>query len=913
MVKKIKIPFKFFLLLFLIISYPAKSLSDINTTLNSITTINYDNLQSFNSNVINNSAASGIFGVMPSSQLATDIFNKTQQFYDARSDQSYQYLTLLEDMLYKAKNLYCFTVLSTRGTTIGSWYSTVSSEIQLYANFPNFLKNSCTTALNLTTNVVSVDSYNKKYYQDYPSTSDSIYSRIYSFCYNLNTNLQDNINFLQDLLNLLNAATGKKFFTTTQQNFITSSISSVSSEKSKLDSSLTDFKNKLSTYKDNPAGLYTYVIQNSLFSSRPYLQNYPSAENSIYTILKNLYENRESKQLADKNFLMNFRQAIDAAKTKAFLTDAQKQEISAWASNVFTEETDLNDFPAALTTARSSLTSFQTFIEKTSYNKAYFQNYPTSTNNIYAIIKGVYGMVFLQNPKQQSDLTIVKNLLTSAYNKNFLTPAQNADIATCLTSVNIELSKFATTPTFTFNPSTYGQDSVVFNSANWVAPAGSEGNFAIKFKARGKSDIYILLSPTPNISLYNAYNLNIGGNNNTSTSVRNFTTNAGITIGSAVSSSNALITGGLPGDGSTWDDYWVKIENNEKLSFGKSAIIGTNQAATWNFSTSISINGLSYVYIKLLQNVKYVGLGGYNKVIEFAGIEIEPLPSDVVKRDASGEGAVASTQDANSSVKNNFATDLANAITIDKLLTIINNSGYNQTYLQNYPSTTNSIYTKLKAFFDNRLVNYWNDTNPLKTLPSTITALQNLIDLAKTKNFLTGSNITEGQKKDLAAWSSILTSEKNLLSSFDDVFTNASTMNGLQDVIQNQTFNNMIFVNYPSATNSIFTKLQNFATSRTLASNNNTTYYTNLKNLLMKAKDKNFFSDEQTSIISGLISTVGTELNKMINQPKPRSLLSSPQKQQSISESSQRRGRGAAIKSKDISQSNRQSQLKKIN
>ena len=926
MVKKTAIFFKLFLFLCLTFLSPnysfAMSTTSIQNALNAITTINESNLNTFNNNVIK---GSNVSFVLPNSTLASDIFNKTKAFYDARSDQSVSYLSSLKDMLWAAKSLSCFNVFGgSFGSTIGGWHSTVVSEIGLYSNFSNFLKNSCTTPKSFLTNVVSVDSYNKKYYQDYPSTSDSIYSRIYWYCNNIDANLESNLDFLQDLLNILNAANGKKFLIIQQQNSITSSITNVSSQKSKLDGYLLDFKTKLITYQDDPAGLNAYVILNNTFS-RKYLQNYPK-DGSLYIVLSNLYTNRETKFLAKTTiaesirFLTNLQIALSYAKTKLSLTAAQQTDVGNWATIVDQEIKLINNFNSNFsnTTTVSQLTAFISM-----YNRSYFQNAPSTTNSIYTKIQNLFN----QRPtattqpdptKLKTDITALQSLLVAAQNKNFLNTTQTTDINSWHTVVTSELNNIvipiagsgslpvsggaaSITPSFTFDPSRYGRDAIVYNATTWVAPARSEGNFTVKFKARGQKDLYVQLSPSPSAMAGKVYNINIGGDNNTTTWVRNDTTGAGTIIGNKVTNSSALITGGLPGDGSTWDDYSIKIVNNDIISLCKGPIIGANKAVEWFIPPIILIPTLptpKIIEVRLSQNVKYVGFGGYSSVIQFANIQI--VPNDQVI-----------------AIKSSFATDLGNATTIDGLLAIINNSDYNQTYLQNYPdSVSNSIYIKLKGLVDNRIANYLGDPNTSKTLSSTLTNLQNLLDIAKTKNFLTGTSIADGQKKDIDGWSTTLASEKAFFSSFESQFTAASTMDALQVIIINPLFNVAILTDYPNSSSSIFTKIQGFVNSRTNSVNKNETYYTNLKNLLISAKDKNFVSASQNTAIIALVATVNSELNDILtqkNQPTSQTVLQPSQSMQQRSTAPQFRRRGPVERPQGFHQrDNRQSSTVKI-
>ncbi|KKQ32262.1 MAG: hypothetical protein US49_C0011G0003 [candidate division TM6 bacterium GW2011_GWF2_37_49] len=730
MLKKIALFFKLFLFFFLTFlnqhySFAIFGSSNIQNTLNSMTVANASNLSTFNNNVINSSS---MMLVTPGSGIANSIYDKMQFFYDARITQNANYQKILLQTLSNAQGRACF-VFSGQVATISMWFNTVASESMLYNNFPKFLA-TCTTPSQLLTNIVQSTSYNTTYYQDYPyaSTSvatNSIFAMITSFFNNRTANLQTNINFLQDLLNLLNAANGKKFLTNVENTSVISWITTVSNEQSTLYALLTNFNNYLTTYKNNPVELNAYIISNTNYS-QPYLQDYPDPKNSIYAILNYLFTSRETMYLSDKNFLTNLQSALINAKTKSFLTAAQQTDVTNLAATVAQDITLINGFNSAFSGA-TTVAQLKTIIP--TYNRSYFQNAPSTTSNIYTKIQTFFNQrstaATQPDPtKRKADLIALQSLLAAAQNKFFLPSTKITDINLLHTTVTNEVSNIvipsagsesssisgsaeSITPTFIFDPSKYGNDSIVYNAAAWMAPNGSEGNFAVKFKARGQKDLYVQLSPNPSATVGNVYNLNIGGNNNSLTWVRNFTTAGATTliIGNQVLNSSALITGGLPGDGSTWDDYWVKIENNKTLSFGKGQTVGTNEAVRWTFAKPLDAN------------VRYVGFGGYSNIIQFCNIQ-----------------TIANDQSI--AIKSKFATDLGAATTIDGLLVIINNLEYNKTYLQNYPNeTSNSIFTKIQGLVNSR-------TDPLNKNVTYYTNLKNLLISAKDKNFVSTSQNT---------------------------------------------------------------------------------------------------------------------------------------------------------------------------
>ena len=100
-----------------------------------------------------------------------------------------------------------------------------------------------------------------------------------------------------------------------------------------------------------------------------------------------------------------------------------------------------------------------------------------------------------------------------------------------------------------------------------------------------------------------------------------------------------------------------------------------------------------------------------------------------------------------------FATALAASTTPAALNTnIVSNTNFNQTYLANYPSATNSIYTAIQGFFNNRTA---------ATLPD----LNNLLTAAVGKNFLSTTAATgyTPQQTMVADWKNIVFLETKLL------------------------------------------------------------------------------------------------------------------------------------------------------
>ncbi len=75
-------------------------------------------------------------------------------------------------------------------------------------------------------------------------------------------------------------------------------------------------------------------------------------------------------------------------------------------------------------------------------------------------------------------------------------------------------------------------------------------------------------------------------------------------------SRDVVITGGLPGNGKTFDSYWIKVDQGT-ISFGKGRAVGQNEQMRWNDPNPVNL-------------VSYVGFGGgkLNRV-HYKNIEIQ--------------------------------------------------------------------------------------------------------------------------------------------------------------------------------------------------------------------------------------------------------------------------------------------------
>jgi hypothetical protein len=190
---------------------------------------------------------------------------------------------------------------------------------------------------------------------------------------------------------------------------------------------------------------------------------------------------------------------------------------------------------------------------------------------------------------------------------------------------------------------------------------------------------------------------------------------------------------------------------------------------------------------------------------------------------------------------------------------VVNSTAFNYvtTYLKDYPTTNNNVYTKIQAFFD--------ENNVPKT-GIVLADLQKLLNHARLNNFL---NTT--QQGIIAG----LRNRVNFIVALNAVTGTA----GLKALIDNASYKTAAYLAaYPSATdNCVYTKLQGFLDADTTLAD------VTLKSLLTNANLNNFLNDAQKTALSPLRSklTFGEDLanvttpdglNTLINDTKYSSL-----------------------------------------
>lgn len=158
---------------------------------------------------------------------------------------------------------------------------------------------------------------------------------------------------------------------------------------------------------------------------------------------------------------------------------------------------------------------------------------------------------------------------------------------------------------FSFEPGKDSSEKLVYAS-DWRLKKIGSGY--VKFDARSKGGIVVGFAADPGQK--DLYLVTIGEKNNTQTTLRKRMTGfiffAQDTLRGA--NRNSVVTGGLPGDGTAWAHYWVRVDNGI-VSFGKSEQVGENELFTWQDPNPA------------LQ-VEYVGFSGSTYPVEIKNIDV---------------------------------------------------------------------------------------------------------------------------------------------------------------------------------------------------------------------------------------------------------------------------------------------------
>jgi hypothetical protein len=178
---------------------------------------------------------------------------------------------------------------------------------------------------------------------------------------------------------------------------------------------------------------------------------------------------------------------------------------------------------------------------------------------------------------------------------------------------------------FWYAPAVFGRGVALYHD-QWKAEHAA--NLWVKWRARTKSDVMVHVSTQPKwMDAAGTYFIMFGGYKNTRSQIRKGTQVVMEIDLSKGGDPTALVSGGLPGNGSMWDDYWVNLEQVDAkivITAGKGTEVGKNVKMTWTDEQPLKF-------------VQYVGFGGFDNVVEYEKVVISgneqsaSLPSDFVQ------------------------------------------------------------------------------------------------------------------------------------------------------------------------------------------------------------------------------------------------------------------------------------------
>lgn len=178
---------------------------------------------------------------------------------------------------------------------------------------------------------------------------------------------------------------------------------------------------------------------------------------------------------------------------------------------------------------------------------------------------------------------------------------------------------------FHYAPAVFGRGMASYHD-QWKAE--QPANLWVKWRARAKSDVMLHVSTQPKwMDAAGTYFILFGGYKNTRSQIRKGTQVVMEVDVSKGGDPTALVTGGLPGNGSMWDDYWVNLEQVDTkiiITAGKGSEIGKNVKMTWTDEQPLKF-------------VQYIGFGGFDTTVEIEKIAISgneqsaQIPSDFVQ------------------------------------------------------------------------------------------------------------------------------------------------------------------------------------------------------------------------------------------------------------------------------------------
>jgi hypothetical protein len=217
-------------------------------------------------------------------------------------------------------------------------------------------------------------------------------------------------------------------------------------------------------------------------------------------------------------------------------------------------------------------------------------------------------------------------------------------------------------------------------------------------------------------------------------------------------------------------------------------------------------------------------------------------------------------------LKSMFTTALASASTPSTVNTIVNTQAYNSVnYLVDYPSATNSIFTKIQGFF--------NASGVPNVTGQAVIDLQSLLSNPNLNNFLSST-----EQPTVANWLANVTNATNVVitqneNAFAAALNRASTPSAINAMVNTYAptvgaaSNSVAYlVDYPSTTNSIFTKIQGFFNASGVP-NITGQALIDLLTLLNNVNLNNFLSSIEQQTVAIWLANVTTALSKTVATP----------------------------------------------
>ena len=163
---------------------------------------------------------------------------------------------------------------------------------------------------------------------------------------------------------------------------------------------------------------------------------------------------------------------------------------------------------------------------------------------------------------------------------------------------------------FTYEPAVFGKGNALY-SDQWKAEHA--GNLWVKWRAKAKSDVMVHISTQPKwMDAAGTYFILLGGYKNTRSQIRKGTQVVMEINVAAGGDPSTLVSGGLPSNGSMWDDYWASIEPQDAkamISIGKGQKVGEQVKMSWLDEQPLGF-------------VQYIGFGGLDSTVDFDKIVI---------------------------------------------------------------------------------------------------------------------------------------------------------------------------------------------------------------------------------------------------------------------------------------------------